>query len=86
MVVRGAVTDVLGAQALPEPGPNMVPHTSIGYGIADGDSGTITSTLQTVRIAPVEVPITALHLVAVQQHRAQGRFTWDHLAELPLAG
>ncbi|MER7015331.1 2'-5' RNA ligase family protein [Saccharopolyspora sp. NPDC000359] len=82
--VRRAVAGVLGEDALPELGSNASPHTSIGYGTGDGDSGAITSVLNKVRRPVVEVPVTAVHLVAVTQHPERGCFTWEHLAELPL--
>ncbi|MER7015329.1 2'-5' RNA ligase family protein [Saccharopolyspora sp. NPDC000359] len=74
--VRSAITSVLGADVLPERGTNAVPHTSIGYGIAEGDSGRLASTLKKVRIPLITVPITEVHLLDVEQHPGQGRFTW----------
>lgn len=84
--VRTATADILGPNALPPEGPNLTPHTSIGYGVGPGDSGEIMSTLKAVEPRPtlVEVPVTELELVAVTQHPSEGRFTWDTLATLPI--
>lgn len=84
--IRAAIADALGPDALPELGPNAVPHTSIGYGVGDGDSGALTSALNKVRLPSVSVPVDELHLVAVTQVPAEGRFTWDTIATLPLRG
>lgn len=83
--VRDAADAVLGSDALPDLGSNRVPHTSIGYGIGNGDSGELMSALKRIRLPPVAVDIDELHLVAVHQHPDRGCYTWDYLAKLPLA-
>lgn len=84
--IRGAISDALGPEVLPPPGSNSVPHTSIGYGTGEGDSGAITDALNSVRLPAVTVPVTELHLVAVTQYPSEGRFAWSEVATLPLQG
>lgn len=83
---RTAVTEALGEDTLPEEGytPNYTPHTSLGYGVGDGDSGVLTSALKRVRLPPVEAAVEAVHLVAVHQHADEGFYDWSHIAEIPL--
>lgn len=79
--VRSACSSMLGTDALPPVTSNGTPHTSIGYGIDDGDSGAIASKLKTIDPRPslIEVPISEVRLLAVTQHPSQGKFTWDHV-------
>ncbi|MEV0698627.1 2'-5' RNA ligase family protein [Saccharopolyspora sp. NPDC050389] len=83
--VRREAADVLGADTLPPLGANGRPHTAIAYGIGRGDSGVLTSALQQVRTEPVAIEVRQVRLVAVTQHPSKGWFTWDSIADLPLA-
>ncbi|MBQ0923093.1 hypothetical protein [Saccharopolyspora endophytica] len=85
-VVRSGIAEVLGEGAMPPVASNGRPHTSLGYGYGDGDSGVLTAALKDVtpRPALVDVPVRELELVAVTQHPRRGQFTWDTVAVLPV--
>ncbi|WP_344686406.1 2'-5' RNA ligase family protein, partial [Saccharopolyspora taberi] len=81
---RTAASSVFGPDALPPLGPNATPHTSLGYGVTNGDSGVLTSALKRTRQPLVEVPVEQVHLLAVTQRPEQGQFVWDSLATIEL--
>lgn len=85
--IRAVVARVLGEAALPALGSNASPHCSIGYGVAEGDSGAITEALKprAAETPLVTVPVDQVLLVSVSQHPQHGSFSWTPpLATLPI--
>jgi len=84
--VRAAVTESLGEQALPRDGGAGRPHISLGYGLTDFDIDPHLAAINGLRLGRADLTIDRVVLVAVDQDRTAGAYTWPTpLAELPLA-
>ncbi|MFI5736091.1 2'-5' RNA ligase family protein [Kribbella sp. NPDC051587] len=87
---RVAIADVLGEAAIAPEGAQQKPHASLGYGVADGDSDSLIGALNALTYAasrdstPITFAVDRVHLVAVDQDLAEGRYTWRSLATFPL--
>ncbi|MCM6775418.1 hypothetical protein NDR87_15925 [Nocardia sp. CDC159] len=80
--VRNAAVEVFGAER-PLPPPPPMPHVSLGYGIAERDSGPLERSLSDIR-TPAVVTVDALHFLSVHADPEAGTFTWDPISSHPL--
>ncbi|MFD7161270.1 hypothetical protein ACFV9C_42260 [Kribbella sp. NPDC059898] len=81
---RNAVETVLGGSALAPLSPHFAPHMGLGYGLVDGDSDPLIRSIKDTWIEPVTSIITAVDLVAVDQHPEQGTFSWQPISTIDL--
>ncbi|MFB6726738.1 2'-5' RNA ligase family protein [Kribbella sp. NPDC056345] len=84
--VRAAVAEALGPDAVPEQQYAPVPHLSAGYGLADADSDPLIRAVNGYRPTPVTLTVDQVHLLAVDQDRAAGTFSWKALHTVDLTG
>lgn len=67
--------------------PPFAPHISVGYGRADGSSEPLEKALAELgRSIEEDFVIDRIHLLAVNQHVADGFFDWEPVADFALAG
>jgi hypothetical protein len=81
--LRAAIADVLGAPGVPEP-EAWAPHVSIAYSNADGVAAPYAKALSTVSLKPVDLDVTAAHLIEL--NRDTRLYQWVTTAEVPLPG
>ncbi|MDG4795206.1 2'-5' RNA ligase family protein [Micromonospora sp. WMMD1082] len=81
--VKAAIADVFGgAASAMDPSPA---HVTIGYGVADEDSGRIQSALRKqVRPARARLSVDEVHVVDVEQDATASTYRWETVARIPL--
>lgn len=81
--IRAAVADVRGAAKVAET-ENWAPHISIAYSNSDGPATPYAEALDTVTQAPIDLTVSAVHLIELS--RDTHLYQWTTKAEALLSG
>lgn len=78
--VRSSSLDLLGAERVARRGSIWSPHVTLGYGATDDPADDLAAALAFSRPPRVEVTITEVALVDVEQDFANRQYRWKRLA------
>jgi 2'-5' RNA ligase len=83
---RAAITHTFGSDAVAPLPKNWGPHLGLGYSLAAGDPDPLIRAVHDLRytVTPVTFTVDAVVLVAVDQDRDRGTYTWTGGVTIPL--
>lgn len=80
--LREAIAEVRGAERVPDRPDDFHPHLTIAYSNAAGDPTPIRSTLDTVRVDPVDVQLSHASLIVLNRDHRMYQWTEERRVDL----